>query len=95
MTENHPRFQLQPFTNDQGEIEVLALNILGLRFVLMLEPADIGKYPFSRDAKYRPGRIEISYPSSTNWLTMSWADGKAYHETLMVKFVQQVQRRAP
>jgi hypothetical protein len=95
LTENHPRFQLQPFTNHQGEIEILAINILGLRFVLMLEPTDIGKYPFLRDAKYRPGRIEISYPSSTNWVTMSWADGKAYHETLMVKFVQQVQRRAP
>jgi hypothetical protein len=92
LTQNHPRFQLQPFTNDQGEIEVLALNILGLRFVLMLEPTDIGKYPFLRDAKYRPGRIEISYPSSTNWVTMSWVDGKAYHETLMVKFVQQVRR---
>ena len=51
LTENHPRFQLQPFTNDQGEIDVLALNILGLRFVLMLEAVDIGKYPFLREAK--------------------------------------------
>ena len=88
VTENHSRFQLQPFTNDQGEIEVLALNILGLRFVLLLEPLDVGKYPFLREARYRPDRIEISYPSSTNWVTMSWEDGKAHAETLTVKFVR-------
>jgi hypothetical protein len=93
LTENHSRFQLQPFTNDQGEIEVLALNILGLRFVLILEPLGIGKYPFLRDAKFRPGRIEISYPSATNWLTMSWADGKTHRENLTVKFVQLLHRR--
>lgn len=90
LTGNHPRFQLQPFTNDQGEIEVLALNILGLRFVLMLATLDVGKYPFLREAKYRPCRIEISYPLSTNWVTMSWENGKAHDDTLTVKFVQRV-----
>jgi hypothetical protein len=89
MTQNQPRFQLQPFTNDQGEIEVLGFNILGFRFVLILEALDVAKYPFLREAKYRPGRIEISYPASTNWVTMSWEDGKV-HETLTVKFVQRV-----
>jgi hypothetical protein len=88
LTENHTRFQFQPFTNDQGEIEVLALNILGLRFVLLLETLDVGKYHFLREAKYRPGRIEISYPSSTNWVTMSWEDGKAHADTLTVQFVR-------
>jgi hypothetical protein len=88
VTENHTRFQLQPFTNDQGEIEVLALNILGLRFVLLLEPPDVNKHPFLREAKYRPGRIEISYPSSTNWVTMSWEDGKSHAMTLTVQFVR-------
>jgi hypothetical protein len=92
MTVNRPRFQFQPLTNDQDEIEALALNILGLRFVLLLEPADAGKYPFLREAKYRPGRIVISYPSWTNWVTMSWDDGKA-HETLTVQFVQPVRQR--
>jgi hypothetical protein len=38
LTENHPRFQFQPLTNDQDDIEALALNILGVRFVLLLEP---------------------------------------------------------
>ena len=87
MTVNHPRFQLQPLTNDQDEIEALVLNILGLRFVLLLEVPDVDKYPFLREAKYRPGRIVISYPSCTNWVTMSWDDGTA-HETLTVQWVR-------
>jgi hypothetical protein len=87
MTVNHPRFQLQPLMNDQGEIEALVLNILGLRFVLLLEVPDVDKYPFLREAKYRPGRIVISYPSCTNWVTMSWDDAKA-HETLTVQWVR-------
>ena len=33
MTQNQPRFQLQPLTNAQGEIEVPGFNVLGLRFV--------------------------------------------------------------
>jgi hypothetical protein len=65
----------------------MALNILGLRFVLALEPPDAAKYPFLREAKYRPGRIVISYPSSTSWVTMSWEDGKV-HEHLTIQFVQ-------
>lgn len=91
---NHPRFQLQPLMNGQDEIEALALNILGLSFVLLLERADVGRYPFLRDAKYRPGRIAIVYPSSsTNWVTLSWEDGKS-HDTLTVQFVQPVRRRS-
>jgi hypothetical protein len=85
-TVNHPRLQFQPLTNDRDDIEAVALNILGLRFVLLLEPLDLAKYPFLRDARYRPGRIVISYPSSTKWLTMSWDDGKA-HEHLTVQSV--------
>jgi hypothetical protein len=90
-TINHPRFQLQPLTNHQDDIEAMALNILGLGFVLLLEPLDVSKYPFLRGASYRPGRIAISYPTSTNWLTMSWDDGKS-HEALTVQFVQPVSR---
>jgi hypothetical protein len=75
LTVNHPRFQFQPLVNDQGEIEAIALNILGLKFVLLLEPLDVAKYPFLCVAKYRPGRIVVSYPSSTSWVTMSWEDG--------------------
>lgn len=92
-TINHPRFQLQPLTNGEDDIEALAFNILGLRFVLLLEPLDLTKYPFLREAKYRPGRIAISYPSATNWITMSWDDGKT-HEHLTIQYVQPVGPRS-
>jgi hypothetical protein len=86
-TVNHPRFQLQPFMNEQDEIEALGLNILGLRFVLSLERPDPGRYRFLRGARYRPGRISVEYPSSsTNWVTLSWEDDRR-HDTLTVQFV--------
>jgi hypothetical protein len=91
-TVNNPRFQIQPLTNEQGDIEALVLNILGLRFVLLFEPPNIDKHPFLLGAKYRPGRIAISYPSSTNWVTLSWDDGNA-HEPLTLQFLQSVQPR--
>lgn len=85
-TFNHERFQFQPLTNAQEDIEVLALNILGLGFVLLLEPPDEIKYPFLRGARYGPGRIVVSYPSATNWLTLSWEDDRN-HEPLTMQFV--------
>jgi hypothetical protein len=87
LTENVPRFQFQPLTNERDDIEALAVNILGLRFVLLLEAPNLDKYPGLRDAKYRPDRIAISYPTSTNWVTLSWDDGKA-HEALTVQWVR-------
>lgn len=89
VTINYPRFQCQPLTNDDGKIEAMGINILGLRFVLLLEPLDVAKYPFLREAKFRPGRIVISYPASTHWITMSWDDGKM-HEALTVQHVRRV-----
>jgi hypothetical protein len=89
LTENNPRIQLQPAANNQGEIEALGLTMLGLRFVLMLERPSLEKHPFLRGATYRPGRIEVAYPSSTNWVTMSWEDGNV-HENLTVKFARMV-----
>lgn len=86
---NDPRFQFQPLTN---EIEAMALNILGLKFVLLLEPLDLARYPFLHEAKYRPGRIVVSYPSSTSWLTMSSDDDKV-HEPLTLQFVEPVRQK--
>jgi hypothetical protein len=88
LTEDTPRFQLQPFTNERDDIEILGFNILGFRFVLLFEAPDLTKYPDLRDARYRPGRIVISYPKSTNWVTLSWEDDKA-HEALILQWVQQ------
>ncbi|MEJ0092954.1 MAG: hypothetical protein WDN46_05875 [Methylocella sp.] len=87
LTENTLRFQLQPLTNKRDDIEALAVNILGFRFVLLLDAQELNKYPGLRDAQYRPGRILISYPVSTNWVTLSWDDGKA-HDALTVQWVQ-------
>lgn len=87
LTENSVRFQFQPLTNEDDDIEALAFNIMGFRFVLLLEAHDLTKYPFLRGAKYRPGRIEISYPTSTSWVTLCWDDNKA-HELLTAKWLQ-------
>jgi hypothetical protein len=88
LTENTARFQFQPLTNEHDDIEALAFNIMGFRFVLLLDAHDLTKYPFLSGAKYRPGRIEISYPTSTSWVTLSWEDNKA-HETLTVKWLRE------
>jgi hypothetical protein len=89
LTVNHSRLQLQPLTNDKDEIEAMAVNILGLKFMLLLGPLDPAKFPLLHQARYRPGRIVVSYPASTHWITMSWEDGKA-HEHLTVQFVRPV-----
>jgi hypothetical protein len=87
LTENTVRFQLQPLTNECNDIEAMVFNIMGFRFVLLLEPHDLTKYPFLSGAKYRPGRMVISYPTSTSWITLSWEDDKA-HEALTVQWLQ-------
>lgn len=87
ITENTPRFQLQPLTDENDDINALAINIMGFRFVLLFETPDLNKYPFLTGARYRPSRILISYPTSTNWITLSWEDGKK-HEWLNVQWLQ-------
>ena len=87
LTESTLRFQLQPLTNEHDDIEALAINIIGFRFVLLLEACDLNKYPFLSGAKYRPGRIVISYPTSTSWVTLSWADNTV-HEILTVQWLR-------
>lgn len=93
-TLNHPRFQCQPMTNERDEIEAMEVNILGLNFVLLVEPPDLSKHPFLSEAKYRPGRLVISHPSSTSWVTMSWDDERE-HEHLTLQFEHLVQNRLP
>ncbi len=87
LTENTPRFQFQPLMNERDDIEALAVNILGFHFVLLLSAQDLNKYPGLRDANYRPGRILISYPASTNWVTLSWEDDRA-HGALTLRWVR-------
>lgn len=87
MTENTPRFQFQPFTDEHDDIDALAINIMGFCFVLLLETPDLSKYPFLTGARYRPSRFLISYPKSTNWVTLSWEDDKK-HEELTLKWLR-------
>ena len=90
LTENHNRFRIQPYTNDNDEISGLAIHIMGLVFVLMLEPPDLAKNPQFSTAKFRPGLISISYPSSANWIVVSWVDGKAHKDELALRFLRKV-----
>ncbi len=94
MTQNHNRFQLAPFTNPQGELGGLGVNIMGLSFLLMLEPLDILVNPQLQKAVFRPGQIMITYPKSTNWIAISWDDGKQHTNTLSLKFLREVQTNA-
>jgi hypothetical protein len=89
-TQNHNRFQLQPYMNKQDEINGLAVNIMGLSFVLMLEPPDLNIVPQFKQAKYRPNQITVSYPHTMNWIAISWDDGKQHNETLSLQFLQTV-----
>lgn len=89
MIVNHQRFQLLPLLNDDDEIEALQVSILGLIFVLLLEPLNLQKYPFLEGARYRPGRIVIQYPKVQNWVTLSW-DDRAAHNALTVQYVRNV-----
>lgn len=88
LTKNTTRFQFQPYVNERDEIEALGFNILGFGFVLLLEVSSLAKIPDLLGAKYRPSRIVISYPTSTNWVTLSWDDGEV-HEPLTVQWLQQ------
>jgi hypothetical protein len=87
VTHNHNRFQLAPLTNNAGEIGGLWTNILGLSFVLLLEPLDVSQNPQIANAVYRPGQIVVTYPNSTNWLVLSWDDGRRHDDSMSLKFV--------
>jgi len=89
---NHSRFQLVPWietANGRDEIVALEVSILGFIFVLLLGPLDPEQYPVLAAAKYRPGRIEIQYPRSISWVTISWDDAHQ-HGTLTVQHVKAV-----
>jgi hypothetical protein len=91
MITNHQRFQLVPLLDDNDQIEALEVSILGLIFVLLLEPLHLDKYPLLTGAKYRPSRIVIKHPMAHNWVTLSWNDD-LIHEDLTLQFVQNVPR---
>src|SRR5262249_40046636 len=92
LMENHNRFQIQPYTNEKDEISGLAVSIMGLVFVLMLEPPNVAKNPEFNSAKYRPGEIFLSSPFSANRIAISWSDGRLHSDSLRLQFLRKVKQ---
>ncbi|WP_159006267.1 hypothetical protein [Bradyrhizobium sp. S69] len=91
LTENHNRFQLQPYMTAQDEICGLAVGILGLIFVLMLDPREIGQVKGLNAQNFRPGEITVSYPGFVSHITLSWNDTKA-HRPFSLQYLRDVPR---
>lgn len=89
-TYNHNHFQIQPLTNLRGEINGLWTNMLGLSFVLLLEPALLPHIPELAQAVFRPGKIIIRHPPSIHEVILSWDDGKRHRDEMSLAFVQRV-----
>jgi len=89
-TINHPRFQIQPYTDANDEIVGLWTRILGLSFILMLQPLDNATIPHQGPVVYRPGKIEVCYPGARNWLALSWEDGLRHPQTMTLRYVGDV-----
>lgn len=90
LTYNHNHFQIAPLTNLGGEINGLWTNIVGLSFVLFLEPQLLPHIPELTGAVFRPGKIIIRHPSSIHEVILSW-DGKRHREEMSLSFVRPVQ----
>jgi len=90
LTENHNRFQLQPYMNAFDEIVGLGVNIMGLGFILMLEPPILSNSLSLQGARFRPGEITISYPSGNGRIEIHWQDN-AKHDALSMKFLRKIE----
>jgi hypothetical protein len=91
VTHNHNRFQLAPYMNARDELNGLGVNIMGLDFVLMLELPDALFNPYLQHATFRPGQIVITFAKSTNWIAISWEDGRRHLDTMSLKFLRNVE----
>ena len=92
VTHNHNRFQLAPYMSARDELSGLGVNIMGLDFVLMLEPPDITLSPHLQRATFRPGQIMITFAKSANWIVISWDDCKPHPNTMSLRFLQKVEQ---
>lgn len=75
--------------NEEDEINGVAVNIMGLTFVLMLEASDLTAMPHLKTAQYRPSQICVDCPNSTNWIAISWDDNRQ-HRTVSLQFQRTV-----
>jgi hypothetical protein len=91
--ENHNRFQLTPYTNERGELSGLGCNIVGLDFILMLEPISTAQNPQLRGAVHRPAEIQIEAPGSRSVLLLSWEDGLNHSQALKLRWLRSLAAR--
>ncbi len=89
-TVNHPRFQIQPYTDANEEIVGLWTRIFGLSFILMLQPLDKVTIPHQGPVVYRPRKIIAAYPGGKNQLWLSWEDGLRHDGDLTLRYVGDV-----
>lgn len=89
-TQNHNRFQLAPLTSDSGTLSGLWANILGVSFILMLEPLDLARSPQAWGSVHRPAAIIVDHPNVQNMVHISWDDGKRHKSALTLKFLSVV-----
>lgn len=87
-TQNHSRFQLQPFVTEADEVYGLGVNILGLDFMLILGEPDLGRSATLQSARFRPGKITITHPGGVNEIALSWEDARAHDDNLTLQFVR-------
>jgi hypothetical protein len=66
---NDRRFRLQPLSNDQGEVAAIAVEMMGLKFVLRFEPPE--NVP-TADAMYRPTELVIRHANVNHYCLLSW-----------------------
>lgn len=90
ITHNHNRFQIAPYMNARDELNGLGVNIMGLDFVLMLEPPDLALIPHLQGAHFRPTQILIEAGSSVNWIAISWEEGSRRKDTMSLNFLRTV-----
>jgi hypothetical protein len=89
-TQNHNRFQLAPITSDQNAISGLWANILGISFILLLEPLDLTRSPQAQGAVYRPSAIIVEHPNARNEVLLSWDDDLRHRQAITLKFRSKV-----
>jgi hypothetical protein len=88
---NHSRFQIAPVTNVSEDICALWTNILGLSFVLVLEPSVLTNLPQLASAVFRPRSFNIRHPSGSHELLLSWADGNPHRGDMTLDFLRDVE----
>jgi len=78
-TENRNHFQLAPlYGQDNDIIGGMTANLLGIDFLLMIEPPDMAKSTLLQRSVYRPGSIEVTIGNIINRIDISWDDKRSH-----------------